>query len=269
MLYLHQVRGPISLVRTADCQYNCCTPTPPSALTTPIPLRPSLLPTVSPCQPRKKRVLSNLEHNVEINRKQLRNGWDQADDAPPHPPPADVAVRFLDWTDYCASLSAPPPPATPVPQGNGLGSETAGAATSSSSGGGGPAPASARSENDGGGSGGVPGDGRPVADACGGVLGGSRRPSPAAVGVETGEVERGPEDSLGMPEVVLAADVVYDVKYHPALVGVVVEALRRCPDALVVFASTVSERAIGDIHVGFPPPRNGRIRSWLHFPGQT
>ncbi len=39
---------------------------------------------------------------------------------------------------------------------------------------------------------------------------------------------------------VLAADVVYDVRYHGALVGVVAEALRRRPDALVVFASTVS-----------------------------
>ena len=29
-------------------------------------------------------------------------------------------------------------------------------------------------------------------------------------------------------------------RYHPALVGVVVETLRRCPDALIVFASTVS-----------------------------
>ncbi|CAM9960386.1 unnamed protein product [Ectocarpus fasciculatus] len=42
-----------------------------------------------------------------------------------------------------------------------------------------------------------------------------------------------------MPEVVLAADVVYDLKYHSALVGVVVETLRRCPDALIVFASTL------------------------------
>lgn len=31
-------------------------------------------------------------------------------------------------------------------------------------------------------------------------------------------------------------------RYHPALVGVVVKTLQRCPDALVVFASTVSSR---------------------------
>ena len=30
-------------------------------------------------------------------------------------------------------------------------------------------------------------------------------------------------------------------RYHPALVGVVVETLRRCPDALIIFASTVSK----------------------------
>ena len=182
-------------------------------------------------------MLSNLEHNVEINRKRLRDG-SQTGDAPP--PPADVAVRFLDWTDYSASLSqtsASPSPTTPAPKGSSPGSGAAGVASSSS-----PAQASACSKSDaGGGSAGVPGDGRPV-DGCGGVSGRSR-PSPAAaaaIGVETAEAERGTEDSLGMPEVVLAADVVYDVKYHPALVGVVVETLRRCPDALVVFASTVS-----------------------------
>lgn len=31
----------------------------------------------------------------------------------------------------------------------------------------------------------------------------------------------------------------YSIRYHPALVGVVLETLRRCPDALIIFASTV------------------------------
>lgn len=41
-------------------------------------------------------------------------------------------------------------------------------------------------------------------------------------------------------------------RYHPALVGVVVETLRRCPDALIIFASTVSEpRKLGAVVVGW------------------
>eukprot|EP00903_Cladosiphon_okamuranus_P021165 g19441.t1 len=176
------------------------------------------------------KVLSNLEHNVKINHKLLRNG-DR--NAPPHPS-ADVAVRFLDWTDYCGSPGIPRP-ATPAPPGRTLRAETVGVASSGSSSS--PAPASVRTESEIGGSGGVPKDGGLAADCCSGVSRSS--PAAAAVGVEFGEVETGAEDSLGMPEVVLAADVVYDVKYHLALVGVVVETLRRCPDALVVFASTL------------------------------
>ncbi|CAM9234270.1 unnamed protein product [Choristocarpus tenellus] len=47
------------------------------------------------------------------------------------------------------------------------------------------------------------------------------------------------EDGLGCPEVVLAADVAYDMRFHKALVGVVAEVLRRRPSTLVLFASTV------------------------------
>eukprot|EP00752_Nemacystus_decipiens_P003848 g3540.t1 len=188
------------------------------------------------------KVLSNLEHNVEINRKRLWNCGGQTDDSPR--PPADVVVRFLDWTDYCGSLGASPSPAvTPAPEENSPGCETIdGASRSRSSGGSSmssPAPTPACGEGHVGGSSGAPGDGRSASGACLDGLGGSRSSPATAVGVETGDVERGPEDSLGIPEVVLAADVVYDVKYHPALVGVVVETLKRCPEALIVFASTL------------------------------
>lgn len=184
--------------------------------------------------PNPKRVLSNLEYNVEINHKLLNSRPNGESDAP-HPP-TDVAVRFLDWTDYYDSLRACPP-ATPAPQGHSPGSGTAAAAAGGSAGSSlSPASAACSKSGIGGSGGGPPRDGgRPATDDGCGVPVGSR--SSAAS-------ERGTEDPLGMPEVVLAADVVYDVKYHPALVGVVVETLRRCPDALVVFASTVSGRPV-------------------------
>ncbi|CAM9106648.1 unnamed protein product [Scytosiphon promiscuus] len=143
------------------------------------------------------RVLANLHFNVEINRplldtsKRKQSGGSGGSPAnvggtasllppprPTRPPPTDVSVRFLDWTDYC--------------------------------------------QHD--------GTCLPVSPANEDTTGGPRTVSASTRGRHSAEV-------------VLAADVVYDVKYHPALVGVVVETLRRCPDALVVFASTLRNSA--------------------------
>ncbi|CAB1101104.1 unnamed protein product [Ectocarpus sp. CCAP 1310/34] len=174
------------------------------------------------------RVLANLHHNVEINRALLGagDGRSNGDNDKPSTTPWGVSVRFLDWTDYCRHNASSVSPA-----GGGGGGGVRADATS-----GGTADGSRPDEDD---------------DRGGRCLGGGCScTAAAAVGSgerwarytgtrRVNECGGGESDSLGTPEVVLAADVVYDVKYHSALVGVVVETLRRCPDALIVFASTL------------------------------
>ncbi|CAM9485652.1 unnamed protein product [Ectocarpus sp. 6 AP-2014] len=184
--------------------------------------------TLSPTRP-LRRMLANLHHNLEINRALLEAGAGRSngDNDKPSTTPSGVSVRFLDWTDYCRHNASSVPPV-----GGGGGGGVRADAT-----GGGTADGSRADEDDDGGGG------------CLGVGGGcSSTAAAAAVGSGEGGARHtgsgggsgdGGGDSLGMPEVVLAADVVYDVKYHSALVGVVVETLRRCPDALIVFASTL------------------------------
>ncbi|CAM9415382.1 unnamed protein product [Ectocarpus sp. 8 AP-2014] len=169
------------------------------------------------------RVLANLHHNVEINRTLLEagDGRSNGDNDKPSITPSGVSVRFLDWTDYCRHNASSVPPAGGVRAD----------ATS-----GGTADGSRPDEDDDGG-GGCLGSGcsSTAAAAVGSGEGGARHTGSG----RDNECGDGGGDSLGTPEVVLAADVVYDVKYHSALVGVVVETLRRCPDALIVFASTL------------------------------
>lgn len=203
------------------------------------------------------RVLANLYYNVEINRKLLdtgstgsnsnnrRDGVANGKENDARPPPEDVTVRFLDWTDYGmnASTTAPPaslmtpsprettceleqvappprpPPPPPPPPGQNAGFETAPAT-----------PGRTTTDTT------VYGSENGQVDAAGSVLGDNRtgrggesatdmsrggdfvvgRLSSAAAasavtGCETRDGDIG-EDPLGTPDVVLAADVVYDVK---------------------------------------------------------
>ncbi|CAN0431024.1 unnamed protein product [Ectocarpus sp. 12 AP-2014] len=173
------------------------------------------------------RVLANLHHNVEINRALLEagDGRSNGDNDKPSTTPSGVSVRFLDWTDYCRHNASSVPPA-----GGGGGGVRADATSGRTADG-------SRPDEDDDRGGGCPGGGcsSTAAAAVGSGEGGARHTGTGRVN----ECGGGEGDSLGTPEVVLAADVVYDVKYHSALVGVVVETLRRCPDALIVFASTL------------------------------
>ncbi|CAM9587815.1 unnamed protein product [Pylaiella littoralis] len=213
---------------------------------------------------------SSSSNNINNSREGLANRENHA----ARPSPEGVLVRFLDWTDYCIDafttpplppLMAPsaskttceleqvvPPPPPPQPLGQNAGVETgtriAGRTTTTET---------TAYTNENGNVGAASGvvDGKPAGRGDESTTGVSRdgdfvsggrsstvvaAAASAATGYcETGEEEDIRDDPLGMPEVVLAADVVYDAKYHPALVGVVVKTLQRCPDALVVFASTL------------------------------